>query len=98
MTQSSHQEPSPNAEETFERLIEQLQSTVRRLESGELSMDESLKSFELGVQLARKGQAMLSEAEQKVELLMQANADGSVQTRSFQVPESPAEGTGGPRS
>jgi exodeoxyribonuclease VII small subunit len=98
MTQSSPQESFQNTEDTFERLIEQLQSTVRRLESGELSMDESLKSFELGVQLARKGQLMLSDAEQKVELLMQANADGNVQTRAFQVPDAPADGTGGPRS
>lgn len=98
MSQNTQNEPAPSSDETFEKLIEQLQTTVRKLESGELSMDESLKSFEMGVQLARRGQQMLSDAEQKVELLMQANSDGTVQTRSFQVPETPAEGTGGPRS
>jgi exodeoxyribonuclease VII small subunit len=40
------------------------------LESGELSLEESLKSFEQGIKVARNCQAALKSAEQKVELLM----------------------------
>jgi exodeoxyribonuclease VII small subunit len=40
------------------------------LESGELSLEESLKSFEQGIKVARDCQAALKSAEQKVEVLM----------------------------
>jgi len=98
MMEKQISDPGQPTVDTFEKVIEQLQTTVRRLESGELSMDDSLRSFERGVQLARLGQQMLNEAEQKVELLLQTGSDGSVQTRAFQVPENPGEGAGGPRT
>jgi exodeoxyribonuclease VII small subunit len=83
---------------TFEKTLEQLQVTVRRLESGELSMDEALQAFEQGVQLARTGQQMLAVAEQRVEQLMQISADGRAETRPFASSGNPNENSGGPRS
>lgn len=55
---------------TFEAALEQLQSTVKKLESGELSLEQSLKCFEEGVRLTRFCQEQLAAAEQRVEILM----------------------------
>lgn len=68
---------------SFEVALEQLQATVKKLESGELSLEEALKSFEEGVRLTRVCQEQLATAEQRVELLMQASGD-QVQVQPFQ--------------
>ena len=54
----------------FEQQLASLEGLVESLESGELSLEESLKSFEQGIKLARDCQAALKNAEQKVEVLM----------------------------
>ncbi|MGK5082199.1 exodeoxyribonuclease VII small subunit [Bdellovibrionota bacterium FG-1] len=68
---------------SFEAALEQLQVTVKRLESGELSLEQSLKAFEEGVRLTRTCQEQLSGAEKRVELLMKANTDGTVELQPF---------------
>ena len=55
---------------TFENSIQELDSIVEKMESGELSLDESLKLFEQGVKLTRSCQKTLAEAEAKIEKLM----------------------------
>jgi exodeoxyribonuclease VII small subunit len=55
---------------TFENSIQELDTIVERMESGELSLDESLKLFEQGVKLTRSCQQTLAEAEAKIEKLM----------------------------
>jgi exodeoxyribonuclease VII small subunit len=54
----------------FEQQLAALEDLVNTLESGELSLEESLKSFEQGIKVARDCQAALKSAEQKVEVLM----------------------------
>jgi exodeoxyribonuclease VII small subunit len=54
----------------FEQQLAALEGLVNSLESGELSLEESLKSFEEGIKVARDCQAALKSAEQKVEVLM----------------------------
>ena len=54
----------------FEQQLASLEGLVNLLESGELSLEESLKSFEQGIKVARDCQAALKSAEQKVEVLM----------------------------
>lgn len=66
--------------------MEELQKTVKQLESGELSLEDALKGFEQGVKLTRICQQHLAVAEQRVELLMKANPDGTVETQPFQPP------------
>ena len=61
----------------FEQSFSQLEALVQKLESGELSLEDSLKSFEQGVSLVRRCQTALSEAEQRVKILMQEE-DGVV--------------------
>jgi exodeoxyribonuclease VII small subunit len=56
---------------SFEKSLEELQAIVKRLESGELSLEDSLKAFESGVQLVRQCQEVLTSAEKRVQLLSQ---------------------------
>ncbi len=56
----------------FDASLARLQQLVKSLEGGDLSLEDSLKAFEEGVQLARACQAHLSAAEQKVEQLVRA--------------------------
>lgn len=53
----------------FEQSIEELENIVKQLEKGELPLETSLQQFEKGIQLAQKCQKMLTEAEQKIEIL-----------------------------
>lgn len=55
----------------FEQQLETLEEIVEQLEGGKLPLDEALKVFENGVKLTRQCQQLLSDAEQKVTLLMQ---------------------------
>jgi exodeoxyribonuclease VII small subunit len=70
----------------FEAAMEQLQATVKRLEGGELSLEQALQNFEEGVKLSRLCQKHLSAAEQRVEILMKATGDakdGQIETQPF---------------
>lgn len=63
----------------FEDGLQDLERTVERLESGELSLEESLAAFERGVALVRRLNERLAEVEQRVEVLTR---DGAGQLRS----------------
>lgn len=56
----------------FEQALEKLQALVGKLEDGELSLDDSLKVFEEGIDLAKLCEKKLEEAEGKVEMLLKA--------------------------
>lgn len=54
----------------FEEAMQELERRVRRLESGEVSLDEALALFEEGVELARVCHEQLEQAEQRVSQLV----------------------------
>lgn len=54
----------------FEKSLEELERLVEQLESGDLSLDESLKRFRRGVELTRHCQGVLEKAQQTVEQLL----------------------------
>jgi exodeoxyribonuclease VII small subunit len=57
----------PNeAPRTFEDALSELEDHVRRLDSGELLLDDSLQVFESGVKLVRECQDLLDGAEQRI--------------------------------
>ncbi len=62
---------------SFEDSLNELEQLVETMEKGELSLEESLKSFERGVQLTRTCQKAIKEAEQKVQILLQENGEQS---------------------
>lgn len=75
------------AAEKFELSLKKLEDAVSRLESGELSLDDSLKVFEEGVKHASICSRKLNEAQKKVELLLKRK-DGSFYKEEFQ-PDDP---------
>ena len=57
----------PVAELSYERAREQLVAAITQLESGQLGLEESLKVWERGEQLASHCQSFLDEAKQRLE-------------------------------
>ena len=73
--------PRKKSPPPFEELLGELEALVETMEKGELSLEESLKSFERGVELTRSCQQVLKDAEQKVQIL--AGKDDDAQPESF---------------
>ena len=66
----------PNQIAQFEQSLDELEKLVARMEEGDLSLDDSLKSFERGIALYRGCQTALEQAELRVKLLYDpANPD-----------------------
>ena len=59
----------------FESALSELENLVNQLEEGDLSLEQSLKSFERGIQLVRAGQLRLTQAEQQVQMLLQQDEE-----------------------
>ena len=55
----------------FEASLKDLEKIVRRLEEGDLPLEDSLKLFEDGVRLSRECQERLNQAERRIEILLQ---------------------------
>ena len=64
----------------FEASLKKLEGLVDQMESGELSLEASLKIFEEGIKLTRECQKALKEVEQKVSLLMEKNGEQPYET------------------
>jgi exodeoxyribonuclease VII small subunit len=62
----------------FETSLKELESLVETMEKGDLSLEDSLRHFERGVQLSRACQQALKTAEQKVEILMQRSGQDEI--------------------
>jgi len=54
----------------FEQQLAELETLVEHMENGDISLEDSLKSFEQGIKLARSCQKSLKEAELKVKILL----------------------------
>jgi exodeoxyribonuclease VII small subunit len=70
----------------FEKSFHQLEAIVKRLESEELPLDESLQLFEEGIRLSRFCHQRLEEVEKKIELIL-ADAKGQPVTEPFEEDE-----------
>jgi exodeoxyribonuclease VII small subunit len=67
--------PTKKKAPSFEQSLADLEALVSTMETGELSLDESLGAFEDGVKLTRQCQKMLEEAEQKVQILTEKSGE-----------------------
>jgi len=67
----------------FEQALEELEQVVERLESGGLSLEQSLAAFEEGVKLVKLCNQKLTEVEKKIELLVK-DKDGKLQLRPLE--------------
>ena len=69
----------------FEKKLTRLEEIVGKMEVGDLTLEDSLKFFEEGVKLSRECNTQLSQAEQKVKVLMSVDGNGKPVTEDFQV-------------
>ena len=67
----------------FETALEELEQVVEQLESGDLSLEDSLAAFEKGVGLVKLCNQKLTEVEKKVELLVK-DKEGKLQLKPFE--------------
>lgn len=70
--------------ENFESSLTELEDIVKKLEEGDVSLDESLSLFEQGIKLSKVCQKMLDDAEKKVSVLM-SNGDGEMEKKDFDI-------------
>lgn len=64
---------------SFEDSLAELEALVERMESGELSLEDSLSAFERGIALTRNCQQALQAAEQKIEILTSKTPDAATE-------------------
>lgn len=67
----------------FEAALEELEGLVERMEEGALSLEESLKTYERGIELSRVCQKSLDAAEQRIQILTEK--DGATEVQDFQA-------------
>jgi exodeoxyribonuclease VII small subunit len=71
-------------EKKFEDELKELEDTVARIDSGELSLEESIQAFEHGVALVRSLNQKLDEVEKKIEVLVR-DSQGELRTTPYRV-------------
>ncbi len=72
--------------QSFEESMNELENIVENLEQGDLSLEDSMKLFERGLSLSQVSQSKLSQAEQKIQILL--NKNGEQQLADFDDSES----------
>jgi len=77
-------------EKNFEKAMKRLEEIVHKLEEGELSLEESLKIFEEGINLSKFLTRKLSEAEAKVQKLIKTQ-EGKYKTEPLEMEEEEEE-------
>jgi exodeoxyribonuclease VII small subunit len=77
--------PNKNEKIDFDKSLAEVEKIVLQLESGNMSLEKSLEAFEKGVNLTKKCQSVLNEAEQKVKLL--TSKHGKVVSSPFEAHE-----------
>ncbi len=76
---------NPVATERFDEILLRLRGVVDKLETGNLPLEDSLKFFEEGIDLCRKGASILDSAERKVEVLLSGSSEAP-RTAPFETP------------
>ena len=67
----------------FEKKLSRLEEIVQKMEKGDLALEQSLKLFEEGVGLTRDCQTQLTEAENKIRLLVELDSNKQPITKPF---------------
>ena len=66
----------------FEEMIENLEQIAKALESGNLSLDESVKKFEEGMEISKECSKILEDAEKKITILTK-DSEGNIKEENF---------------
>ncbi len=81
--------PKKKKSSNFEKDLQELEDLVEKMEGGDLSLEDSLIHFERGIALTRACQKALTEAEQKIQILLAE--DGSQKLQPFSSDETADE-------
>lgn len=76
--------------ERFDEILLRLRGVVDKLETGNLPLEDSLRFFEEGIELCRRGASILDSAERKVEVLLSGSGE-TPRTAPFETPASDAD-------
>ncbi len=71
---------------SFEEAIQELEKTVNELEAPTLTLDESVKKFEKGMELSKHCNELLEKAEKSITMLLE-QANGEMKEENFEVPK-----------
>lgn len=77
-------QPAPS----FEQGLEQLESIVKEMESGELALERALDLFERGMKLSERCRKQLADAETRVEILTRRS--GEMEPEPFETGRGPS--------
>lgn len=66
----------------FEDMMKDLEKIAKDLESGELSLDESVKKFEEGMEISKSCSKILEDAEKKITILIK-DSNGDITEENF---------------
>ena len=77
--------------ERFDEILVRLRGVVEKLETGNLVLEDSLKFFEEGIALCRKGATILDAAERKVEVLLSGSTGAAARTEPFEASSNDAD-------
>jgi exodeoxyribonuclease VII small subunit len=69
--------------QSYAEVVSRLEDVVKRLEAGELSLEDSLKAFEEGIGLVKRGESLLNAAEKRIEQLLEE--DGELKEVPFEA-------------
>jgi exodeoxyribonuclease VII small subunit len=69
---------------SFEDALAELEQIVRRLETGQVKLDDAIQSYERGAQLRRHCEQKLSEAQQRVDRIV-VGPDGAIAVASAKL-------------
>lgn len=81
---------SKNRAPDFERSLAELEALVKKLEDGQLPLEDSLKQFERAMALAKICQTALNAAEQKIETITaidQVDGDDAGEQNQYESPD-----------
>ena len=67
----------------FEQSLEELKQVVAELENGNLSLTDSLEKYQQGIANLKQCHAALENAKKQIEILVDLDADGNLQTQPF---------------
>jgi len=73
-----------SSEVSFEKSIEELEEIVKKLEKGELTLEESIDCFKRGVELTKLCSNRLDEAERNITMLIEGE-DGNITEKQMSV-------------
>ena len=68
---------------SFEQSLEELKQVVSELETGNLSLTDSLEKYQQGIASLKQCHASLENAKKQIEILVDLDADGNLQTQAF---------------